>query len=211
METSKNVPLHEVLTKYGVPDPKIVGKLPKGGAQLDFVGHADVTKMLIEIDPMWTWEPVAFDADGLPAYRVENGMAHMSGWLVINGVRRLGIGSVMHNKPDLLKELASDFIRNAAMRFGVCLSLWTKQEWEDIPSKNSPVQPKVAPVTADTPLQKTQINQFVKACEKANIKAEDVAVRANVELAKATHGDLEKLRATYKEMIAESTNKPKED
>jgi hypothetical protein len=211
METSKNVPLHEVLTKYGVPDPKIVGKLPKGGAQLDFVGHADVTKMLIEIDPMWTWEPVAFDADGLPAYRVENGMAHMSGWLVINGVRRLGIGSVMHNKPDLLKELASDFIRNAAMRFGVCLSLWTKQEWEDIPNKNAPVQPKVEPVTADTPLQKTQINQFVKACEKANIKAEDVAVRANVELAKATHGDLEKLRATYKEMIAESTNKPKED
>jgi hypothetical protein len=45
METSKNVPLHEVLTKYGVPDPKIVGKLPKGGAQLDFVGHADVTKI----------------------------------------------------------------------------------------------------------------------------------------------------------------------
>jgi hypothetical protein len=211
METSKNVPLHEVLTKYGVPDPKIVGKLPKGGAQLDFVGHADVTKMLIEIDPMWTWEPVAFDADGLPAYRVENGMAHMAGWLVINGVRRLGIGSVMHNKPDLLKELASDFIRNAAMRFGVCLSLWTKQEWEDIPNKNAPVQPKVEPVTADTPLQKTQINQFKKACEKANIHANDVATRANVSLEKATHGDLEKLRATYKEMIAEAANKPKED
>lgn len=211
METSKNVPLHEVLTKYGVPDPKIVGKLPKGGAQLDFVGHADVTKMLIEIDPMWTWEPVAFDEDGLPAYRVENGMAHMSGWLVINGVRRLGIGSVMHNKPDLLKELASDFIRNAAMRFGVCLSLWTKQEWEDIPNKNAPVQPKVEPVTADTPLQKTQINQFKKACEKANIHANDVAIRANVLLEKATHGDLEKLRATYKEMIAEAANKPKED
>jgi hypothetical protein len=211
METSKNVPLHEVLTKYGVPDPKIVGKLPKGGAQLDFVGHADVTKMLIEIDPMWTWEPVAFDTDGLPAYRVENGMAHMAGWLVINGVRRLGVGSVMHNKPDLLKELASDFIRNAAMRFGVCLSLWTKQEWEDIPSKNAPVQPKVAPATADTPLQKTQINQFKKACEKANIHANDVAIRANVLLEKATHGDLEKLRATYKEMITELANKPKED
>lgn len=209
MEASKNVPLHEVLTKYGVPDPKIVGKLPKGGAQLDFVGHADVTKMLIEIDPMWTWEPVAFDVDGLPAYRVENGMAHMAGWLVINGVRRLGVGSVMHNKPDLLKELASDFIRNAAMRFGVCLSLWTKQEWEDIPSKNEPVKPKVAPVTPDTPLQKTQINQFVKACEKANIDADQVADRADVVLAKATHGDLEKLRTVYKEMLAES-NKTKE-
>lgn len=210
METSKNVPLHEVLTKYGVPDPKIVGKLPKGGAQLDFVGHADVTKMLLEIDEFWTWEPVAFDTDGLPAYRVENGMAHMAGWLTIHGVRRLGIGSVMHNKPDLLKELASDFLRNAAMRFGVCLSLWTKQEWEDIPSKNAPVQPKVAPVTPETPLQKTQVNQFVKACDKANIKAEDVASRANVVLAKATHGDLEKLRSVYKEMLAEAAT-PKED
>jgi len=137
-------------------------------------------------------------------------MAHMAGWLVINGVRRLGVGSVMHNKPDLLKELASDFIRNAAMRFGVCLSLWTKQEWEDIPSKNAPVQPKVAPITPDTPLQKTQVNQFVKACEKANIKAEDVATRANVVLAKATHGDLEKLRSVYKEMLAEAAT-PKED
>jgi hypothetical protein len=209
MTTSKNVPLHEVLTKYGVPDPKIVGKLPKGGAQLDFVGHADVTKMLIEIDESWAWEPVAFDTDGLPAYRVENGMAHMAGWLTIHGVRRLGIGSVMHNKPDLLKELASDFLRNAAMRFGVCLSLWTKQEWEDIPSKNAPVQPKVAPVTPDTPLQKTQVNQFVKACEKANIHANDVAIRANVVLAKATHGDLEKLRSVYKEMLAEAAT-PKE-
>ena len=36
--------LEEILGKYGVPDPKIVGKLPKAGMQLDFVGHADVTK-----------------------------------------------------------------------------------------------------------------------------------------------------------------------
>jgi hypothetical protein len=36
--------LEEIISKYGVPDPKIVGKLPKGGMQLDFVGHADVTK-----------------------------------------------------------------------------------------------------------------------------------------------------------------------
>jgi hypothetical protein len=115
--------LEEVLGKYGVPDPKIVGKLPRGGGSLDFVGHADVTKMLLEISAEWTWEPVAFDNDGLPAYRVENGMAHMAGWMTIHGVRRLGIGSVQASKPDLLKELVSDFIRNAAMRFGVCLAL----------------------------------------------------------------------------------------
>jgi hypothetical protein len=207
MEASKNVPLHEVLTKYGVPDPKIVGKLPKGGAQLDFVGHADTQKALTEIDPTWSMEPVTFDEYGLPAFRVENGMAHMAAWMTLLGVRRLGVGSVQASKPDLYKELLSDCLRNCALRHNVYLSLWSKSEWEDIPSKNAPVQPKVAPVTADTPLQKTQINQFTKACEKANIHAEDVATRANVVLAKATHGDLEKLRATYKEMLAE---KPKE-
>jgi hypothetical protein len=198
MEPSKNVPLHEVLTKYGVPDPKIVGKLPRGGQQLDFVGHADVTKMLIEVDSEWSWEPVAFDADGLPAYRVENGMAHMAGWLTVNGVRRLGIGSVMHNKQDLLKELCSDFIRNAAMRFGICLSLWTKQEWEDIPTKV--LAPKVEAPTPETPLKKTQLTQFVTACAKANLNAEDVAKAAGVDLMKATVSDLDKLRATFREM-----------
>jgi hypothetical protein len=148
--------LEEIIGKYGVPDPKLVGKLPRGGQSLDFVGHADVTKMLIEIDPEWTWEPVAFDADGLPAYRVENGMAHMAGWMTILGVRRLGIGSVMHNKPDLLKELASDYLRNASMRFGICLSLWTKQEWDDVAYTPSapvarPVQSKPATSYEEVP------------------------------------------------------------
>ena len=56
METSTNKPtnkLLDVLNKYAVPDPKIVGKLPKGGQQLSFVGHADITKMLIEVDSSW--------------------------------------------------------------------------------------------------------------------------------------------------------------
>lgn len=148
--------LEEIIGKYGIPDPKLVGKLPRGGQSLDFVGHADVTKMLIEIDPEWTWEPVAFDANGLPAYRVENGMAHMAGWMTILGVRRLGIGSVMHNKPDLLKELCSDFLRNASMRYGICLSLWTKQEWDDVAHTPSipvarPVQTKPTPSYEEVP------------------------------------------------------------
>ena len=42
--------LGEIISKYGVPDPKIVGKLPKAGMSLDFVGHADVVKALCEIE-----------------------------------------------------------------------------------------------------------------------------------------------------------------
>jgi hypothetical protein len=212
--------LLDVLNKYAVPDPKIVGKLPKGGQQLSFVGHADITKMLIEVDSSWTWEPVAFDTDGLPAYRVENGMAHMAGWLTIHGVRRLGIGSVTHNKPDLLKELASDFLRNAAMRFGICLALWTKQEWEDLNTHPAPAPaprqtgqsakpaPKAeasAPVDLDTPLTEDQISAFNKACVAAEVSPITVYKQAKVKFGFAKQSDLSALRLAFKEAQA---NKP---
>lgn len=204
METEKK--MLDILTKYGVPDPAIVGKLPKGGIQLDFVGHADVTKMLIEIDPLWSWEPAAFDSDGLPAYRVENGMAHMAGWLTIHGVRRLGIGSVQHNKGDLMKELVSDFLRNAAMRFGVCLSLWTKQEWHDLGDKPAPTP---APAKADKPkpsgkkpLSEEQIDQFNKACEAKGIDPSVVAQNAGVTGRIWLETDLPALRESFKELAS---------
>jgi hypothetical protein len=219
METHKTVELKDVLNKYGVPDPKIIGKLPKGGMQLDFVGHADVTKMIIEIDPMWTWEPVAFSTDGLPAYRVENGMAHMAGWLTIHGVRRLGIGSVAHNKPDLLKELASDFLRNAAMRFGICLSLWTKQEWDDVdrpaPAPKTQQIPKQFPKSdhepnistkkprAMTPLSAEQVEQFTKACTDKGIDPKVVAANAEIpEDQQWMESHLPALRKAYKELAS---------
>jgi hypothetical protein len=197
--------LEEIISKYGVPDPKIVGKLPKGGMQLDFVGHADVTKMLIEIDPEWTWEPTAFDTNGLPAYRVENGMAHMAGWLTILGVRRLGVGSVMHNKPDLLKELISDFIRNASMRFGVCLSLWTKQEWDDVSyTSSTPSAPKPAPVAkveppkpSDPLVSMDNIKRFVEACKTAGLNHEHVAKSAKIDLADLKESQMPQLREAF--------------
>jgi len=196
--------LEEIISKYGVPDPKIVGKLPKGGMQLDFVGHADVTKMLIEIDPEWTWEPTAFDANGLPAYRVENGMAHMAGWLTILGVRRLGVGSVMHNKPDLLKELISDFIRNAAMRFGVCLALWTKQEWEDVSHTPSAPVTKPAPVAKVEPAKPSDplvsmdnIKRFVDACKGAGLDHEQIAKSAKIDLADLKESQMPALREAF--------------
>jgi hypothetical protein len=205
--------LEEIISKYGVPDPKIVGKLPKGGMQLDFVGHADVTKMLIEIDPEWTWEPTAFDVNGLPAYRVENGMAHMAGWLTILGVRRLGVGSVMHNKPDLLKELISDFIRNAAMRFGVCLALWTKQEWEDVSHTPSTPVAKPAPVAKVEPAKPTDplvsmdnIKRFVDACKTAGLDHEMIAKSAKLDLADLKESQMPALREAFakaKELAAQ--------
>jgi hypothetical protein len=97
--------------------PEQVGKLPKGGVFLDYVGHADVTARLLEVDPFWTWEPFAVDAQGLPA---RNG-ADLWIRLTICGVTRIGVGDGKSTK-----ECIGDAIRNAAMRFGVALELWAK-------------------------------------------------------------------------------------
>ena len=204
--------LLDVMKKYAVPDPKIVSKLPKGGIQLDFVGHADITRILIEIDSMWYWEPIKFDDDGLPAYRVENGMAHMAGRLVIHGVERIAIGSAPHNKPDLLKELLSDFLRNGAMRFGISLNLWTKNEWEDLGGAPAPVKSSrgmATPAPASKkpaikqPLSDEQIQQFKDACAAKGIDPAVVAKNAGIDEGRAwVEADLAALRTAFKDLVS---------
>jgi len=206
MDTTKQ--LAEVLTKYAVPDPKIVGKLPKGGMQLDFVGHADITRILIEIDPMWSWEPCGW-VNGRPHVHVENGMATMWARLTVHGKPMLGVGSVRADKAELDKELVGDFLRNAAMRFGISLALWTKQEWEDLGSK--PVAPVKKPAKAkavaqivedNTPVDPEVLGKFARACADANLDHDQVADRAGVDLhGKVTVNDMTKLRVAFKEMM----------
>jgi hypothetical protein len=205
--------LEEIISKYGVPDPKIVGKLPKGGMQLDFVGHADTQKALSEIDPTWSMEPVAFDEFGLPAFRVENGMAHMAAWMTLLGVRRLGVGSVMHNKPDLYKELLSDALRNCAMRHNVYLSLWTKSEWDDVSYTSSTPLVKPAPVAkvepvkpADPLVSMDNIKRFVDACKTAGLDHEQIAKSAKIDLADLKESQMPALREAFakaKELAAQ--------
>lgn len=122
-------------------DPKSIGKLPKGGAQLDFVGHAAVTDRLLAIDPDWSWEPFAVDERGLPQYDNAGGL-----WirLTICGVTRLGYGDGPNPK-----ERIGDALRNAAMRFGVALDLWSRQELEGIDPNGGDA---AAPARADTML-----------------------------------------------------------
>jgi hypothetical protein len=183
--------LQDILGKYGVPDPSIVGKLPRGGVTLDFVGHAEITKILIEVDPLWSWEPVAWTADGRPAINVVNGMAVMWGRLTVLGQSRLGVGSARHDKPDLDKELIGDFLRNAAMRFGISLSLWSKSEWEEqqaTPRKAA--EPK--PVAQDF------VTKFREACTKKGINPDEVAKAAGVDLGNLSDADAPKLRDAFK-------------
>lgn len=202
--------LRAVLDEYGVPDPKIVGKLPRGNIQLDYVGHAEITKILIKIDPLWDWRPLKIDDDGLPAYRVENGMAHMAGELTLLGHTRLAVGSAPHNKQDLLKELVSDFLRNASMRYGISLSLWSKEEWSDSPAPAKPVKKTAAkkiaapaPAVSDDELvDRETLERFFAACRGANLDPQEVAAQALVTLDEVTVSDLDALRSTFKEIIA---------
>lgn len=121
--------------------PEKIGSKPRGGVRLDFVGHADVTDRLLEVDPEWTWEPVGVDALGLPAI-TKDGL-----WirLTVCGVTRYGFGDAEDKTgPAAIKEMIGDAIRNAAMRYGVALDLWSKADSAPKPSKPSsaPKPPK---------------------------------------------------------------------
>lgn len=96
----------------------------RNAIHLDYVGHAALTDRLLDTDLQWSWEPVAFNADGLPALDRNGGL-----WirLTICGVTRLGYGAADGKSGgDAVKEIIGDALRNAAMRFGAALDLWHK-------------------------------------------------------------------------------------
>lgn len=106
---------------------------------LDYVGHADVTSRLLEVDPEWNWEPKAEDEHGLPVFDTDDNGAPVGLWikLTVGGVTRLGYGSVPSGQPDAVKVLIGDALRNAAMRFGVALDLWAKGDRADPTAENA--------------------------------------------------------------------------
>lgn len=121
--------------------PSAVGKLPKAGTQLDYVGHAAVTDRLLAVDPAWVWEPVAFTDTGEPL--IVNHGKRLTLWikLTVCGVTRLGVGTCSPTAFEPEKELIGDALRNSAMRFGVALDLWSREELE---SQHSEPEPEVS-------------------------------------------------------------------
>ena len=104
-------------------------------AHLDYVGHAALTDRLLDVDPRWTWEPVGFAPDGLPALDRNGGL-----WikLTVCGMTRLGYGSADGKSGgDAVKELIGDALRNAAMRFGAALDLWHKGDLHAEPEEST--------------------------------------------------------------------------
>lgn len=129
---------------------------------LDYVGHAAVTDRLLSVDPGWSWEPLARHETGQPVLQ-ENagGMAEeplgLWGTLTVCDVTKPAFGGGKN-----AKECISDLIRNGAMRFGVGLDLWSKEDLhvEDASASPeptgeqrtpSPEQPRTGDTAAPSP------------------------------------------------------------
>ena len=142
---------------------------------LDFAGHAAVTDRLLSVDPLWGWEPLALDANGLPCFDQRGNL-----WikLTICGVTRLGVGD-----GSSIKEVIGDAIRNAAMRFGVGLDLWAKENLVEFAQHAAQATPPAAqPATppADVPrISETQTKRLHALCG-------DLALDRDKKLALAT-------------------------
>jgi hypothetical protein len=135
--------------------------MPKGGAQLAYVGHADLTLALIEIDPMWSWAPAAIDpASGGPVITKAGNRMVMWGTLTLLGKSIFCVGTCEERKADPEKELVGDLLRNGAMRFGIATALWSKSERAEMGQAATPApKPKAAPkADANAPTQE----QFAK-------------------------------------------------
>ena len=141
-------------------------------------------------------------------------MATMWFELTLLGTSRLAIGTAKANAFDLDKQLYGDALRNGAMRFGISLNLWTKQEWEDLDHNPEPkpvarpAQP--APTASAKPKPKTltalsdeQVNQFNAACETTGVDPKAVAANAGIpEGTPWMESHLPALRSAFKELVA---------
>jgi len=145
--------------------PEQIGKLPKplrkdsqkgrcsecGGyhglpaIHLDYVGHAALTARLLDVDPLWNWEPFALDERGLPAIVERNGQAELWIRLTVAGMTRDGVGTAQTGKTEVSKELIGDALRNAAMRFGCALELWSKEDLAGVNDDDTVPEPRGTP------------------------------------------------------------------
>ena len=138
-------------SKYSA-DGHYCGGYHSRSMHLDYVGHAATTDRLLTVDPDWSWEPFALTEDGLPALDRGGNL-----WirLTICGTTRIGVGDGKS-----AKECIGDAIRNAAMRFGVALDLWAKEDLVEFAqaaahrqqpaaSPTSPASPRPVPPPVD--------------------------------------------------------------
>lgn len=197
--------LLRVFERWANPPAELVNTLPRksrsgGTIALRYMGHAAVTRALIESDPAWSWEPVR-DDDGVPRI-VRNG-SHLTLWgtLTVHGKTLPCCGTCEATKAEPEKELIGDLLRNGAMRFGIGLSLWSKDEWnaggdtvEPAPSSSPQATVPVSPPAADTDPNRARVNE-ARAQMTAEQRGEIQAFMAKhgITLARGTADDIARL------------------
>jgi ribosomal protein S27E len=140
---------------------------------LDYVGHAELTDRLLSVDPMWSWEPASWSDAGEPVITKHGTNLVMWGRLTLCGVTRLGVGTAPSDKDDVHKELIGDFLRNAAMRFGVALDLWRKSERAEVEADAE--QDHVDDTTCISPENAEALRA---RCEEKGVSVSEVVMRA---------------------------------
>jgi hypothetical protein len=152
---------------------------------LDYVGHAATTDRLLQVDPEWTWEPMARGENGEPL--MTNGGLWIH--LTVAGVTRPGFGDGAS-----MKEVIGDAIRNAAMRFGVALDLWAKEDLrgDDAAQQDGDAVPGGPASPARAPSNPDRV-----PAPASNFKAPEAATAAVEarDLAPATAASRKKLKA----------------
>jgi len=177
----------DIWTELRKPFPKeSVGKLPKAGISLDYVGHAAVTDRLNTVDPLWTWEPMALDPMGVPYFtsgEPQYGKPTLGLWirLTIGGVTRPGFGDGKNEK-----EAIGDAIRNAAMRFGVALDLWSKDELESNVAHPENKNYKPSQATQEAPEEPSRKVTDTSISEVSKTKVRQALRDADISHAKVT-------------------------
>lgn len=189
----------------------------RDAAHVPYVGHAAITDRLLSVDPLWSWEPVAWTPEGLPRFDASGGM-----WirLTVAGMTRLGYGHGAQ-KPNQdpgarEKEVIGDALRNAAMRFGAALDLWHKGDLhvdEDTVNENTEGGDPTADPTAGAPeglfINDEQRDRILRAAEKAGVEARAICERYGIDALPQLHADnFDTLMESLK-MTAKKKSRPK--
>lgn len=167
---------------------------------LDYVGHAALTDRLLDTDINWSWEPVGFTTEGLPAHDKNGGL-----WikLTVCGVTRYGYGAADGKQGgDAVKEIIGDALRNAAMRFGAALDLWHKgdlhlDDGPEIGRRDDPHRLPEAQVASIEALARSARVSIQTICEAANVsELVDLTAAKAESVVKKLNATVEKMKAS---------------
>jgi hypothetical protein len=108
--------------------PHLISRVTKGSHTEDYINHAAITDRLNAVCPGWTMSEPQW---------IKDDKGHIAGVvcsMTIGTVTRWEVGDV--DRPsspgDEAKKAMSDWIKRAAMRFGVGIDLWSKEELQKV-------------------------------------------------------------------------------